>query len=408
MSNKKLTILGIAAAVMMVLAVVTSKFTSRTATSQAAGAMLIQGLNTAGIHSIVLGHGDETVTLKKQDKTFVVTNKDNYPAMTAKINDLIASVLDIRTTELITGNAANHDELEVTEEKAQQVVRFLDDKDKLITGVIIGKRTETGGTCVRQLAADQAASDKVYLSDNATQLQSLAMDYIDKEIFKVTKDDIARIAVTSPQDAYTITADEDGAMTLQNVPEDKKVKTSIQKQVFTAVTNLQFEDVQKESDKTAELKFDRTYVCELKDSTVCTFQLAQKDDETYMKCSAEFTDTTQVIKEQKVESEEALKEKEAKLLAQEAAVEFAQKHIGWVYKISSYKADNMTKKLADLLEDKEKAPAEDKAAPSPDKKETPVNTEEKISPDETKQNTPPETEQDAPSEDKKASPPPVS
>jgi len=405
MSNKKLTILGIAAAVMMVLAVVTSKFTSRTATSQAAGAMLIQGLNTAGIHSIVLGHGDETVTLKKQDKTFVVTNKDNYPAMTAKINDLIASVLDIRTTELITGNAANHDELEVTEEKTQQVVRFLDDKDELITGVIIGKRTETGGTCVRRLAADQAASDKVYLSDNATQLQSLAMDYIDKEIFKVTKDDIARVTVTGPQDAYTITADEDGAMTLQNVPEDKKVKTSIQKQVFTAVTNLQFEDVQKESDKTAELKFDRTYVCELKDSTVCTFQLAQKDDETYMKCSAEFTDTSQVIKEQKVESEEALKEKEAKLLAQEAAAEFAQKHIGWVYKIDSYKAANMTKKLADLLEDKEKTPAEDEAKPSPDKKETPVSTEEKASP-EPKQDTPAETKQDTSSEDKETSPPP--
>jgi hypothetical protein len=54
------------------------------------------------------------------------------------------------------------------------------------------------------------------------------------------------------------------------------------------------------------------------------------------------------------ESEEELKVKEAKLLADDNAKEFTAKHQGWVYEIAEYKAKNLTKALSDLLEDIEK------------------------------------------------------
>jgi hypothetical protein len=112
------------------------------------------------------------------------------------------------------------------------------------------------------------------------------------------------------------------------------------------------------------LKFEKQYVCRLKDSTVYTLDVAQKDDKTYAACKAEYTDTTQVTKGSDVESEEELKAKEAKLLARDKAQKFTADHQAWVYEIADWKAKNLTKELSDLIEDEEK-PEEDADAVDP-------------------------------------------
>ncbi|MHC4511801.1 MAG: hypothetical protein ACYTAO_23100 [Planctomycetota bacterium] len=112
------------------------------------------------------------------------------------------------------------------------------------------------------------------------------------------------------------------------------------------------------------MKFEKQYVCRLKDSTVYTLDVAQKDDKTYAACKAEYTDTTQVTKGSDVESEEELKAKEAKLLARDKAQKFTADHQAWVYEIADWKAKNLTKELSDLIEDEEK-PEEDADAVDP-------------------------------------------
>jgi len=99
-----------------------------------------------------------------------------------------------------------------------------------------------------------------------------------------------------------------------------------------------------------DLAFEQTYICRLKDSTVHTLEIATNDDKNLIKCRAEFTDTEQVIKENKVESQEELKKKEAKLLARDAAEQFNKNHSNWIYEIDDWKAKNLTKDLNSLLE----------------------------------------------------------
>ncbi len=112
---------------------------------------------------------------------------------------------------------------------------------------------------------------------------------------------------------------------------------------------MRFDDVKKNS---GDLSFDSQFVCRLKDSTVYTVKLAQKDGKTYVTCEADFTDTAPVVmKENEVQSEEQLKKNEAKLLARDKAKEFTVKHQGWVYEIADWKAKYLTKQLSDLLED---------------------------------------------------------
>jgi len=352
MSNRKLTILGSAAVVMLIWAIVQSRIANRPASPVSeAPATLIQGLEPSKVASIVIGTGENAMRLNRKGNRFVVANKDDYPAKTSEINDLISNVLDIKTRELITRNRQNHADLEVVEDKASSVVKFLDENGDLITGVIIGKRAEIGDSYVRQ-----ASSDDVYLTADAPWIASTAISYIDKKILELdSKDDILSVTVTEPNESYTLKSGPDSTdVTLENMPTGKQLNKE-HRDVFSALTNLRFEDVMKASSAPKDLQFDRNYICRLKNSTVYTLEIANSGDKTFIKCRADFTDTEEIVKVlNKVESEEELKRKEAKLLARDAAEKFNADHNNWVYEISSFKAKNLTKDLNSLLDDKEK------------------------------------------------------
>jgi len=369
MSNKKLTILGITAVLMVLWAVMQTRISNKSGVETTGLSYLIQGLDPSGVGSISIGTGKEAVTLKRQESGFVVVDKDNYPAKTSEINSLISKCLEIQTSEFVTDNPANFEDLEVTEEKARSVVKFMktDPNSPLITGVVIGKTTELGqGSYVRMLSSDPAVSNKVYVTSNAPWFGAGAMNFIDQELISAKSDDIESVTVSSKDGQYTLRKKPDSQdIILDNMPAGKKLKSSDAKSVLTALTSLRFDDVKK---LPSDMTFEKQYMCRLKDSTVYSLRIAQKDGKTYVSCVAEFTDKTPVEKASlnqggEVESEEELKKKEAKLLARDNAEEFTKKHNGWVYEIADWKAKNLTKKLDDLLEDEKKP--EEKAAAEP-------------------------------------------
>jgi len=346
MSNKKLTILGLFAVLMAIWAVVQSHISNRAVKRESIEpTYLIQGLNPDQIGTIVIGTGKNTLTFKRTNTGFVVTEKDNYPAATERINNLITSCLDIKTTELYTSNKANFKDLGVTEEDARAVVKFYKPDSTLMTGVIIGKnKTQGEGTFVRSVS-----SDDVYLSPSAPWINNQAIDYINQELLTVDRANIQSVIVTGPNEMYVL-KDVNGLI-LENIPESKELKKTDAESVFTALSYLMFTDVSREKPDSS-LNFDRKYTCRLKDSTVYDFAIAQKDDKTYIKCDADFTDKTPVTKKQEVESQEELKKKEAKLLAKEKAEKFKAQHTGWIYEIPDYKAGYLIKHFTDLIQDK--------------------------------------------------------
>jgi hypothetical protein len=355
MSDKKLTVLGIVAVFMVIWAVIQSRVSNRRKVEPEGPSYLIQGVDTTLIDSIVVGTGEDAVTLKRRQGGFVVANKDNYPAKASQINDLITKSLEIQTSQTVTDNPANHEDLGVTEEKAKTVVKFFNADSSLLTGVIAGNTKELGqGTYVRL-----ASSDTVYVAPSIPWLGGTAMSYIEQELISVKREDIESVTVSSANGEYTLkTTDDDKGVVLENVPPGKKFKSDEGDRVFTALTSLRCDDVKKRSN---DLNFDRQYICRLKDSTVYTLKIAQKDDKTYVICEADFADKTPVMVGSKAESEEELKKKEAKLLARDNAKNFTSKHQGWVYEIAEWKAKNLIKELSDLVKDEEKPKEEDKA-----------------------------------------------
>ncbi len=372
MTNKKLGLLAIIAVVMVGGAVLQHRIAQQSAAKpQFGGSPLIQGLAIDKIAkiTIVSRKGQDTTTLKKADGRFVAADKDGYPADTSKINTLLNSCLDIRTAERITDNPENHADLGVTDETAQYAVRFFGEDDKPITGVLISDRKSDPDGAHARLADDHA----VYFIQSPPFVSSAPMDYLDRTLVQAERSGIRKVTVLWPQGDYTLTAAPEGgdAITIDPMPEGKQYKGTTYQSVFGALTSLQADDVRAEANIPDKLTFDRRFVCTMSDSTVYTLQLAQHNEKTYAKIAAEFTDTAPVEKERRVESEEELKVKEAKLKAIEAAQKFNERHSGWIYEIASYKAGDLTKTLDDLLEDKpapqpEPTPTEDTAQPQPE------------------------------------------
>lgn len=345
MSNKKLAVLAIIAAVMVVWAAVQSRVANRAAETAATGGVyLMQGIDPAMIGNIVVQADGNTVTLARQGNNFVVLEKNNYPAQTKQINSLITSWLDMQGAELITTNKANFADLGVSDEKPEKAIKFLKTDKSLITGILVGKESkDVPGSYVRVIG-----SDKAYLATNVPWVQSMPIDYIDKNLTDIKREDITKVSVKAPNGNYVIKSTGAKGETLENVPPGKKEKLSDVDQVFVAITNCPFDDVRKAG---GDLNFARTFICELKDSTVYTFNIAEKDGKTFAKCMADFTDKSEVLKDRNVESQEELKAKEAKLLARDKAQAFAKKTEGWVYEIPEWKAKNLKMKFADLIED---------------------------------------------------------
>jgi hypothetical protein len=355
MSHKKLAILGLVAAVMVGWAIVQSNISHRPVRGGvAAGARLLQGFDPAAIGSIVLQAEGDTVTLLRQGSGFVVMEKDKYPASTKQINILISACLDIQTTELITTDRANFPELGVSDDKPAKAIKFLKPDKSIIAGIIVGKPgKDTQGGYVRLLS-----SDRVYLSTNVPLLNTAAIDFIDQYLTEVKLTDIAMVTVDGPDGSYVVVNEPGRGFVLSDVPAGKRAKPAELDQVFTALTKLTFEDVKKDPGK---LNFDRTYTCQLKDTTVYAFSLAAKGNKTYAKCAADFLDKSAVIKNAGVESEAELKAKEAKLLARDRAMEFTKRTQGWVYEIPQPKAKSLTFTFAELIENEPAKPADTKA-----------------------------------------------
>lgn len=349
MSNKSLAILGIVAAVMVILAVVLSGLSDGPRKGSTGPAYLIQGLEPAGIGRIVIGSGDKVVTLRRRGNAFTVAEKSDYLADIKQVNDLIQKCADIKSTgSAHTSNPANHADLEVTEDKGRSVVKFFtpDPNSRLITGLVVGKNIEPGqGAYVRMLP-----DDEVYLTTESPWIKDQATDYIDQELVSVKPEDINSVTVDPAAESYTLKAGSGDAVSLESLPAGKKLKNTDARSVLTALTSLRFDDVAR---SIGGLAFNEQYVCRLNDLTVYTLSIAQKDDKTYVVCKADFTgERPREVKEN--ESEEELKKKEALLLAFDNAAEFTAMHKEWIYEIPDWKAKNLTKKLSDLLEDLEK------------------------------------------------------
>lgn len=354
MSNKKLTILAIIAVAMVTWAIIISSVSKRTSQEFSKPQYLIGNIEPSLIASIAISTGDDTLTLKRQGKIFVLENKDGYPANTSEINDLINSCIDIQTSQLYTEDASNHADLGVVEDTARTAVRFLKADGTLLTGVIIGRsKTDGSGTYIRRPEEDQ-----VYVTLGNPQINTGELGYLDQQLTSsINSDDIESVTVSSPDASYTLSLDDDGKLVADNVPVGAELDETKAEKVFTALSDLRFNDVSKDDQG---LDYNNIYICNKKDLTVYSIQIANTGEQAFIKCSAIFEGTLP-RKGRNVESPEELEKKEALYLANDSITKFANMTRGWTYEISKEAAENLTKQITDLLVEPEEPETEEES-----------------------------------------------
>ncbi|MCK5564414.1 MAG: DUF4340 domain-containing protein [Planctomycetes bacterium] len=351
MTDKKLTVLGIVAIAMVILVGVQSGLQNKMPAAPTGQGYLLQGLSTDAVATILIGVSADQVILTRTGTAFTVVSASDYPAKTDQVNDLLTQCLDIKTLELITSNPANHAEIGVTEDTARYVLRFADADSQQLAGLLISETNPNTGNAYAKLLS----SDDVYAIANVPWLYTTAGDYIEKLLLNVDQADIESVTVTTASGDYTLIPGASGEVTVADIPAGVDVDADLAKKVFTALANLRFTEVQ--TADAQKLDFINTYKCTLKDTTVYTVSIARRAASFFIKCDADFMDKTQVKMQRGVkDTDEELKAKEAKLLANQAADKFDKLHTGWVYELPAFQAENMTKNLSEMLKEKPKLP----------------------------------------------------
>ncbi len=357
MTNKNLSLLGIVAVIMLVLAVVVHKNVNKPVDVGFVRGNLIQGLNPENVFGIVIKAGGETANLKRVGGVFTVSDSDGYPAMNSKVNELFTSLMDIETEELLTDNPDNFEDLEVSEEKAQTIVRLTGKDGNGITGIVVGKRNEQGDANVRLVN-----SDKVFICSKIPYIPTQSRNFLDQQLIQIEKKNIVSVTMTDEGgETYTMQSQpgSDEITLAGGMPAGKKLHDN-HTFVFNALAGLRFKNVMAEGSKPQNLTLNRTYITKLKDTATYILKLGDKDGKTYATVSADFGDKTAIsARDVQGASEEQLKKNEAKLLAMEAVEKVNAKCKGWVFELPSYKVKYLTMSLDEILEDIEQGEPEE-------------------------------------------------
>ena len=345
MNQKTFNKLGIAAGIMVVLSVYVA-FDKPTVNFEfAKGRYLVRNLDPAQVAGIVIKSKTEEVKLDRVGAGFVVSSKLSYPASNKEVNTLLRDIIKVQLAAEVTASKAAHQELGVAvDSEDAKVVRFLDRESKELVGVVIGKSVDGGGFYVRL-----ANEDQVYRADGYASVRDKSLDYVEKEIVNNERAQIAKVEV-QPADgaAYVIDSPKDGEVALLGIPEGQRAKASAHDSVFSATSYFSFEEMASAASM-PDLDFKNTHVVTRRDGAKFTFDLAKKDDKSWVRGRAEYVGPAKVTIG-KDDKDEDLKQKEGWLKAQDAVEAFNKRHQSWVYQVGSWKADNLAKPFADLIE----------------------------------------------------------
>lgn len=309
------------------------------------GQKFLSQLNEDNIHEIEIQKGAEKILLKKSDKQFVVTSKNNYPAKNEAINRFINDALGIELEKNVGSGDALAKELEVTAdgEKTTRVV-FRNEAGKDMVQFLVGKASEDGhGNYVQRLDGDDK---NIYLTSKGVYLTTTGDAFLMNEIVDVSVDKID--SIQGKDFSFGV---ENGALKLKGLPAGKK-ESADATQVKELLSGLTFDKVFLADDpEVAALAFDTTVQVNLKDNSGYVAHVAKKENRYFLHIQGGY-DMSKLagVTIGQDDSQADLKEKSELLTRRDEMNDFNKLHGSWIYELSEYTAKKFLKSKADLME----------------------------------------------------------
>lgn len=349
-TNLRLLVLAFVTAGLFCWAVLQAHF-SRPDRMDAVGGYLLQGIDEENIYSIVIrgGQTPEELTLRRAGATrFAVQPLDGYPATSEKVVDLLVELSSIRPVGKVTDDQDKHAELGVTPETADLVVDLRDAEDKRIAALAIGRQPQSPDAFVRLL-------DKptVYRVEGGIRVATRPLDYVDASLTEqIEMSQIQRITVGTEQMQLQLTR-QGRQWEAGDLPEGKKLDSDRLQSLLGTVGRLRFQDVfSARSPKAEDLAFDRRLMLLSESEMGYAIQLGTKDGNTYAMLTAGGLSSEADASNQPDQTPE-------QAAMQRRIGQFAGRHDGWVYQLSSFQGSSLTEDLSGLLKDKPEETSED-------------------------------------------------
>ena len=331
---------------------------------QAAGTLVFPDLASKAnsIALVRLENNGAAFTLKRDGETWTMPERDGYAVDADQTRRLLLELVALRILESRTANPALHAELDLDGAgKDQKAIRLtlVDANNVALADLLIGRSrfgrqgTAGDGTFVRRPNENQ-----VYLARDRVAPERDAAKWLDRRVMNVERERIASIDLTAI-DGERLSAGKkspaDNDIELANVPGDQKVKSAFDVNLLSSTfEGLDLEDVRKADGLDFDASRERAVYTTF-DGLKIEIALVQDRDTRWARVTASYEAPATPVDPAATPNARLRSPEDA---AKQAA-EIAAKTKGWAYRFPDYKVEQMTKRVADLIEPKA-PPAEEK------------------------------------------------
>lgn len=200
---------------------------------QSASGKLFPDLETKvnDVRTIRIERASGTVTLERGTAGWGVAEKKSYPVDMEAVRKSLIALAQMTTLESKTDNPERYAKLGVedtsTAGSGSTLVTLLDSNGKELAKLIIGKEQEgKGGMPSGNVYVRRAGEKLSYLAKGNPDIKPAALDWLKKEILKVSRDRVQSVTITH-SDGEVVRVErakpEDSEFTLANIPAGKEL-----------------------------------------------------------------------------------------------------------------------------------------------------------------------------------------
>lgn len=344
------------------------------------GNKVLPSLPVNDIEQLTITQAKGSLTLAKQDGTWVVRNRGDYPANFDTLRDLLIKFADLKVAKPVTVGPSRLPALElVPPDKGNgTLVEFKDKSGKVLQSVLLGAKS------MREAAADSPfggggfpngrylmvgtdISTAALVTEPFAQAEPKGEDWLNKEWFKVERLKSVGVLTTNVTGNWKLVREtETGSWKLVDAKADEELDASKSGSSTGALSYPSFNDV---ATNAAAAGLDKPAVVatlETFDGFTYTVKVGAKSgEENYhfqMSVAGSFPTARTPGKDEKPEDKDRLDKEFAETLKKnQERLKNEKAFEKWVYIVSKWTVDPLMKERKDLLADKKEEAKKDEA-----------------------------------------------
>jgi hypothetical protein len=370
MKGKQLLILAVAAVVLIIAAMKSGQRELDTSLDWV-GKRVLAEMDMNAVDTITITGGATSASVTRTETGWVVNEKFGYAADFDKIRDTVIDLVEVKVTDLIDLEPAEHSRLGIgAPSPALNAKRVtLAQGEKSLASLVLGNdhmQTSPNGPAPGGAYPDGRyvsveGSDRVFLvSETFSSVSENAIDWVDTELCNVTASDITEISI-SGVDRVPVKLTQDGTdLKLADLANSEELDDSKLSSLRNALSYLNLSDIADPALSDEATGFDKptTFSAITKNGTTYTLNIGGTDASAnrYMRVEVGYTEPS--VEANVEETDEAKAKSEARQAEiannKAAATELNAKLSPWTYLIASYKGDIMLTTRNNLVTEKAK------------------------------------------------------